>query len=516
MSLLRAAATVGGYTMVSRLLGFVRDSLIAWALGAGGTSDAFFVALRLPNMFRTLFAEGAFSTAFVPVFAGRIAAEGRESARRYAEEAMALLLVVLIVFTILAEFFMPWLIPVLAAGFDGNAAEMGLTTHLTRIMFPYLLFISLATLQGGILNSLGRFAATAATPVLLNVFQIVAIIWSTRFGGTTDALSWAVTAAGVAQCLWLMGSCARAGMGLGLRLPRLTPEMRHLIGLMIPGIFGAGVTQINLMISTNFASFEGTGAISWLQYADRINQLPLALIGTAVGTAILPSLARAIRLGDERSAAEMQNRGIEMALFLTLPAAAALAVVGEPILAVLFQHGEFGPTATHQTAMALSVYALGLPAFVAIKVLVPGFYARQDTKTPVRLAIVSLLVNIILLFVLAGPLRHVGNATATTVAGWANALGLAWVLHRQGHLRLDARNRARLPRILLASLAMAALVALVAPAIGPMLSHGSIPRRGLGLAGLVGLGMVSYAAFVLGLGGVRWGDFAPYLRRRRD
>src|SRR5487761_424109 len=266
MALLRSVATVGGYTMVSRVLGFVRDVLMAQFMGAGPVTDAFFVALRLPNLFRSLFAEGAFSAAFVPLFAGMVAKEGRAAARLFAEDALAALLAVLIVFLLVGEATTPWLLHVLAPGFAEVPATFALTVKLTRITFPYLLFISLVALQGGVLNSLERFAATAATPALLNIFLIGALVFVRPMSGT--ALAWAVTLAGFAQFLWLMGSCHRAGVALHFPRPRWTPALKRLVRLMGPGIVGAGVTQLNLVVSTAVASLLPTGAVSYLYYAD--------------------------------------------------------------------------------------------------------------------------------------------------------------------------------------------------------------------------------------------------------
>src|SRR5579872_2559005 len=292
MALLRSVATVGGYTMMSRVLGFVRDMLTAQFLGAGPVADAFFVALRLPNLFRSFFAEGAFSAAFVPIFAGMIAKEGRLPARLFAEEAMAALTTVLFVFVLVCEIATPALLHVLAPGFAAEPEKFVLTVTLTRITFPYLLFISLVSLQGGVLNSIERFAATAATSILLNLFLITALALSRLWPQwTAHGQAWGIAAAGFAQFLWLMISCARAGMALRLPWPRLTAEVRRLIRIMLPGVFGAGVTQINLLVSTAIASLLPSGAVSYLYYADRLNQLPLGVVGIAVGTAILPSLS---------------------------------------------------------------------------------------------------------------------------------------------------------------------------------------------------------------------------------
>ncbi len=502
MSLFRAAATVGGLTMVSRVLGFFRDVLMAQVLGAGPVSDAFFVALRLPNMFRTLFAEGAFSAAFVPIFTRKLAEDGPDGAKRYAEEALSILVAALLAALLLAECFMPELIPLIAHGFTGKPEELALATALTRITFPYLVFISLASLQSGILNAFDRFAAAAITPALLNVFQLAGLFWSEQYGQAPQVLSWCVTAGGVAQFLWLAFSCARTGMALRLHWPRITAEMKRLGAIMGPGILGAGANQINLFVSTNVASEFAPGAISYLNWADRLNQLPLAIIGTAVGTAILPALSRQLRGEDDKAAMEIQNRGIELSLLLSVPAAAALMVLAGPIVWVLFRHGNFNAAAAAGTSSALAAYAAGLPAFVLSKVLVPAFYARHDTKTPVRVAILSMVVNIALIFALAQPFQHVGNAIATSVAGWVSTLTLAWLLHRRNHFRLDSRARRRLPRIVAAAAAMASILAVVAPLAEPYLHAGGIivPYTALAVLVLLGLGTYGGSALLFGAG----------------
>ncbi|MGH7013264.1 MAG: murein biosynthesis integral membrane protein MurJ [Stellaceae bacterium] len=520
MALLRSVATVGGYTMMSRVLGFVRDMLTAQFLGAGPVADAFFVALRLPNLFRSFFAEGAFSAAFVPIFAGMIAKEGHKPARLFAEDAMAMLTTVLFVFVLACEIATPALLHVLAPGFAAEPEKFALTVTLTRITFPYLLFISLVALQGGVLNSLERFAATAATPVLLNLFLIGTLLLVRPVSGA--ALSWAVTTAGFAQFVWLMVSCRQAGLPLRFPRPRWTPALKRLVGLMGPGIFGAGVTQLNLVVSTAVASLLPTGAVSYLYYADRLNQLPLAVVGIAVGTAILPPLSRQIRTGDEAGAVRTQNRGLELALLLTLPAAVALGVLARPILATLFERGAFGPTEVVATAGALAAYAAGLPAFVLVKVLAPAFFARHDTATPVKVAVLAVAANLVLTLTLgvALPFAHVGIACATSAAGWINALALLWLLQRRTHLRLDARSRARIPRILVASLLMGAvLVALKVPLAPYFGAH--LLARLAALVALIAAGLAAFAIFALVLGAADRSELGQRLgldlaaRRRR-
>ena len=513
MSLLRPVATVGSYTLISRIFGFVRDILTAAILGAGLVADAFFVAQRLPNLFRSLFAEGAFSAAFVPLFAGTMAEHGRETARIFAEEALAVLLVALLGFVLLGEIFMPEVMQVIAPGFSEEPGKFDLAVDLARITFPYLLFIALVALQGGVLNSVDRFAAAAATPVLLNLFLIAALLLMRRFDWNDGrALAWAVTAAGFAQFLWLLFSCGRAGLALRLPRPRLTPAVRRTLAVMAPGTIGAGVTQLNLLISTALASFLPSGSVSYLYYADRLNQLPLGVVGIAVGTAILPSLSRQVRLGQLGDAVATQNRGIEMALLLTLPAAVALAVLATPILAVLFQRGAFGPADTAATAAALAAYAAGLPAFVLIKVLAPAFFARHDTATPVKIAVAAMALNLLLTLVMMQFLAHVGIALATTAAGWLNALTLLALLIRRGHFAFDRRARRNLPRVGLAAVGMGTVVAMLRLLLAPALaSPGMLPMGAL--AALICAGLAVFAATALGLGLADWRLLLGRLRR---
>jgi len=514
MALLRSVATVGSYTLVSRVFGFVRDVLTAAILGTGAVADAFFVAQRLPNLFRSLFAEGALSAAFVPLAAGALAEGGTEAARRFAEEAFAVLCTVLVVFVVLGEIFMPAVMRLIAPGFESEPGKFALVVDLSRITFPYLLFISLVALQGGLLNSVDRFAAPAATPILLNLFLIAGLFAMARLGWHDGrVLAWALTAAGVAQFFWLMGSCARAGVALRLRLPRLTPAVRQTLIIMGPGVLGAGVTQLNQLISTALASLLPGGSVSYLYYADRLNQLPLGVVGIAVATAILPPLSRQVRGGDAAGAETTQNRGVELALLLTLPAAVALALLARPILSVLFERGAFGPDAAAATAMALAAYAAGLPAFVLVKVLAPGFFARRDTATPVKIAVVALATNLALTLLLMQFWAHVGVAAALSIAGWVQALALLAVLARRGHFRLDGRARRNLPRIAAAALGMGLILVTLDLALAPALASGMATRLAA-LAGLIAAGFVVFGALVVLLGVTGWRDLRGQFRRQ--
>ncbi len=522
MALLRSVATVGSLTLVSRVFGFIRDILTAAILGAGPIADAFFVAQRLPNLFRSLFAEGAFGAAFVPLASGALAEGGKPAARAFAEEAFAVLFAVLFAFVVLGEIFMPWVMTAVAPGFAAEPGKFELVVTLTRITFPYLLFISLTALLGGLLNTVDRFAAPAATPVLLNLFLIAALLLMARhrsqagdWQGWHDgqALAWALTAAGVAQFLWLMLSCARAGVALRLRLPRLTPRVRETLRIMGPGVFGAGITQINLVISTALASLLASGSVSYLYYADRLNQLPLGVVGIAIGTAILPLLSRQVRAGDAAGAAATQNRGVELALLLTLPAAAGLAILAQPILSVLFERGAFGAAEASATAAALAAYAAGLPAFVLVKVLAPGFYAHRNTATPVKVAVATMVANLVLTIVLMQFLAHVGVAIALSAAGWLQAVTLLVLLARHGHFRLDRRATRNIPRIAAATIGMAAILVGLRLLLDPAVAGPALMRLAT-LALMILAGIVAFAALVLALGVTDWRELRGQLRRQ--
>jgi putative peptidoglycan lipid II flippase len=519
MNLVRATATIGSLTLLSRIGGFVRDVLQATILGAGLAADAFLIAQRLPNLFRALFAEGAFASAFVPMFNRQVGADGGrlEGARRFAEDVLAVLLPVLILFTIVMVAAAGPVVWALTGGFpDAGPGKYALTVDFTRLTFPYLALISLVSLLGGLLNSVGRFAVNAAAPILLNLVLIAGLLWSR---GSEDVLvgrvqALCVTLGGVAQLLWLLWSCQRAGIALRLRAPRLTPQVRQLMALIVPAALGAGAVQVNLVISTALAArFLGEGAVSWLYYADRLNQLPLGIIGIGVGTALLPTMSRLIGADDAPGAVAQQNRAIELVLLLTLPAAAGLAILSAPIINVLFEHGQFTAADTAATAAALSAFALGLPAYVLIKVLTPGFHARGDTATPVRVAVAAMLVNLVGNLVLIWPLGHVGIAVGTAISAWTNAGVLAWLLVRRGQFALDARSRRTLPRVALATLAMLAVLWAVQP-LRPA-AGAALPMRGLLPVLLLGAGGLSYLAAARALGLFTVKGLAAQLKRKR-
>jgi len=519
--LIRAIATVGSMTLISRLLGFVRDVAVAWVLGAGWMADVFFVAFKLPNLFRRLFAEGAFNLAFVPIFAGKLETEAdpdsAHGARTFAAQAQSGLLVVLLLFTILIELTMPWVVRVIAPGFVDEPQKYQLAVDLMRITFPYLVFISLVSLLGGILNSLGKFWAAAATPILLNLTLITAVFALTpAMPSPAHALSWGIAGAGVVQLAWMIWHTGRAGWMPRLVRPRMTDDVKRLLKRIAPVAVGAGIYQISLLIDTVIASLLVSGSISYLFYADRLVQLPLGVVGVAVGTALLPLLARQIKSGDEAGAMNSQNRAVEFALLLTLPAAVALFVIPDTIVSVLFERGEFTADATAKTAMALMVFACGLPAYVLVKALAPGYFAREDMSTPIKIGGLCVVVNIVIALSLMGPLAHVGLAAATVVSQWLNAGLLTFFLVRRGQFHFDGRLRRRLWRTLSATAVMAAAVVmlnwLLMVELKGWLGGGS-SEKALGLAVIVGGGMVTYGICAHVFGAARLGDVKGWMRR---
>lgn len=522
-SLLRAFATVSGMTLISRVTGFVRDILIAGVLGAGLAADAFLIAFQFPNLFRRLFAEGAFSAGFVPIFSEILEKEGREKARRFAEDALAVLATTLLVFVLVMMVCMPFALFAIAPGFDRIPGQMERATDLARVAFPYLFFISLVSLQSGVLNALDRFAAAAATPILLNLTLISAVLFAIASGvDAADALAWGVSLAGVVQFAWLAWRVRAAGMPLGLVRPRLSPRVRQLLKRILPVVFGASLYQLNLLVDKIIATLVAVGAVSWLYFADRVNQLPLGVIGVGIGVALLPMLSRSIQNGDDQEARYAQNRAIEISLMLTVPAAIGLLVLAGPISATLYERGAFTAADRDAVAAALAAFAGGLPAYVLIKALAPGFFSRQDTATPVKISIAAMIVNVVLNLVLMKPLGHVGIALATAVSAWLNAGLLTRVLMQRGHFVADARLIKRFPRVLLASFMMGGVLwmSLEFGPVGlevlfgtPGQAAGAEASRAFALAVLIAGGGGLYVAVLLATGGAALSDLKA-LRRR--
>ena len=488
MSLYRNFLSVGGLTLLSRVFGFVRDALMAAVLGAGPAADAFYAAFRFPNLFRRLFAEGAFNTAFVPMFSGALAQRGNAAAVELASRIMAWLVAVLVVVTILAEIFMPWVLIPFVPGFLDDPEKFDLTVLLTRILFPYLACMSLMAAYGAILNSLNRFFAAAFAPVILNLVSIAVLLplatfWVQEPEEATVWVAIATVVAGLAQLASVWWAVRRSEVVPRFQLPRLDAEVKRFWLLALPAVISGGVIQINIFIGTIIAS-GAASAISYLYYADRLYQLPLGIIGIAIGTVLLPVLSGHLKSGRTVEAHDTQDQSLLIAMLLSLPAATALAALAEPIVRVLFERGAFGPAATAETAAALVAFAIGLPAFVLVRVLQPGFFAREDTVTPTVFAGVSVVINIGLSLLLFPAFEHVGIAIATTVSAWANAALLAGRLAQRGHYRPSRAELVRHATILAIALGMAALLlALYWPVQAVFVPGGNI----LAQAGLLAL-----------------------------
>lgn len=509
--LLQSFATVGGWTMASRVLGFVRDILIAAFLGSGPVAEAFFVAFRLPNMFRRFFAEGAFNMAFVPMFATRLEGEGPEVARRFGTEALSALAAALLVLTLVAQIAMPVFVWALASGFQADE-RFEMAVLFSRIVFPYILFISLAALFSGILNAFGKFAAAAAAPVLLNVIFICAILLAYLMGWNVGlALVWAAAFAGVAQLALVWFGARQIGMGLVPRRPRLTPDVRRLIAIGIPAALAGGVMQINLVVGTQVASYFDR-AISWLSYADRVYQLPLGVVGIAIGVVLLPELSRRFRAGDRAGTADAMNRAAEFTMILTIPAAVALVAIPALIVSILFERGSFSAADTAATAQALAIYAVGLPSFVLQKVLQPAWFAREDTKTPLRFAVISMIVNLVLAVGLAPFVGFLAAAIGTTMAGWVNVI-LLWrgIRHLDDTLTVDPRLRYRAPRIAISAFAMGLICWLLTSWLAPILPG----AQTLVFLIVFAVAICVYFSLAVGLGAFRPSDVKEALRKRR-
>ncbi len=521
MKLARALGSVGGLTLVSRVLALVRDSLAARYVGAGFASDAFNgVAFRLPNMFRALFAEGAFSAAFIPLFNKKAAGDGGLPAGYdFAERALAVLLPVLILFTlvlIVAAWPITW---ALSGGFarqNPTAGQFAFAVTLSRITIPYLALISLASLLGGILNSLDKFWVNAAAPILLNV-AMIAGLWF--FHGadeyeTARVQAMSVTIGGALQLLWLIWACKRAGVSMKIKRPRLDDDIRELLRKILPAAAGAGASQINLLVSTALSGWLlASGSITYIYYADRLNQLPLGLIGIGLGTILLPTISRMLSKGEDAAAMETQNRGIELALFLTLPATVAFLVVAEPIVRGLFQYGRFTADDAMRCGWALSAFSIGLPSYVLVKVLTPGYYARGDTKTPVRYAMLSILINIIGNLAMIPTLGHIGPPLATALSSTVNVAMLYRTLVKRGHFVADAGLRRRLPRLAIAAFIMGVALWAGEDLLDPWLTSAMVQRYvALGL--LVGAGVALYGLASFVTGAYRLSDIKALMRRK--
>jgi putative peptidoglycan lipid II flippase len=459
MNLFKAATTVGGWTAISRILGMVREMLMSHYMGASIMSDAFVVAFKFPNFFRRFFAEGALNAAFVPQFSGKLLEDGSVAAKKMATDIFSIMAWFLFGFVLFIEVLTPFVIPVIAPGFSSTPERVELAITFTRITFPYILCISLTALLAGMLNSVDRFWAASAAPILLNIAMIFALLmipYTKLPSGVLLSIS--VFIAGILQFAWLYWSCARHGLALSLHLPRLTDDVRRVLRQMLPGMVGAGVMQINLLIDLQLASLLPIGSMSYLYYADRLYQLPMSVFGVAIGTALLPSLSKLWRANDTDQALQLQNKALTFALFMNLPAAVGLIILSHPLISILFGHGRFSSADVAQTAPALAAFASGLPAYVAAKVFTTTFFATNDTKTPVKVAGFAILGNIILNLCLMPFLFHVGLALATSITAYGQVIALAILLHKRKLFTLTRSLIGFVVKITTLSIAMGLLI----------------------------------------------------------
>lgn len=518
MNLIKAIGTIGGLTMVSRVLGFARDMIGSRVLGASHQNDAFNVAFTLPNIFRRLFAEGAFASGFVPLFSRRMASGGVEDARRFSNEILAVFMPTLLAITLLFVIVMPGFLWLIVSDYADTPGKFELAVELTRWTFPYLLFVSLVALLSGVLNSLTRFAIAAFAPALLNVCLIVALLLSPGGDGpeqlttTVRMMAIAVLAGGVLQFALCWSAVRRAGVRLHFGRPRLTPAVKELVILILPATVAAGVYQISQLFYTFFASRLGEGALTNLFYADRLNQLPLSIVGTALGTAILPTISRAIERGQDDRAADVQARAFDLAMLLTLPAALALSVTAFPIIAALFQGGNYSAEDAAITGQVLAILVLGLPAYVLVKVLTPGFYARRDVKTPVYIAMSILAGSVVANFLLIPVIGIYSLAAVTSAGAWLNFLLLFVILMARGHFSMPGWLLSRLARQLVAAAMMGGALFFLQRALGDMFV-GGFGERAIGLALIVGTGSIIYFGVAWAIGAVDRENFKALFRR---
>ncbi len=523
MTFKRAFFTVSGLTILSRITGLVRDIMAANILGAGMAADAFFVALRLPNLFRRLFAEGAFSISFVPLFTTALK-EGKEEARTFAEQALAALLLVLIPFTTLMIVIMPYFMHVITPGYSDDPEKFSFAITLSRITFPYLLLISLAALMGSIMNALGRFGPYAAAPVAFNLTQLIALFfWNDNQIQAATAQAWAVTISGAVQLIWLIYAARKIDWKIRLVRPVLSPKIKRLLVLIGPGAMGAGIMQINIFIDMILASKLPEGAISYLSYSERLYQLPIGVIGIAISTALLPILSHALRTQPMEKAHEEQNRAIEFGLYLALPAAIALIFIPREILSVLFERGKFTPEVSYYTALAASAFALAIPAYTVNKVLTVAYYAREDTRTPFLISVRTVILNSVLavsvIYLMLGTkyesIAHAGLALCTSMTSWLNAYFLSQRLKHDGHWVADQHFWPRIGAIFMSGFALGFVLWILSFLLEPAFSQ-TLWIRIAALGITVVIGMMSYFSIAHITGAQRLDEAWKMMKRRRN
>lgn len=502
MSLFKSIATFGGFTFVSRITGFLRDMVLANMLGAGMVSDAFFVSFKLPNLFRSLFAEGAFTSAFVPIFSQKLVGEGKKKSMLFASEAISILVFFLLIFVVLFEVFMPYVVDVLAPGFAHDTGKMELATSLCRITFPFLLFISIVSFQAGILNSFEKFAAPAAAPIILNLMMIISGFLFVPFSATpAHGFAVGITVAGFLEILWLGYFLKRQNAKISpyynIKKVLQNPEIKTLFKRIAPGVVGAGIYQINMVVDTIIVSLVGTGAISWLYYANRLQQLPLGVVGAAISVALLPILSKQLKANDITESCRTQDKAVEYGALLSFPAAVLMIVLAYPVINILFEHGRFTASDSQMTSYAVIAYSVGLPCYVLVKALMPNFFARGDTVTPVKYSAVVFLTNLIFNLILMRPFGHVGIAAATTIAAFVSLFQYVYGLKKRGYWQVSGVLIYKIAKIAFCSLLMGAVVFSAEQALN--LTFGGWLHLGIicKLCILGGLGILGLATFLI-------------------
>lgn len=506
MSFIKSIATFGGFTMISRITGFLRDMIIANFLGAGTVSDAFLVSFKLPNLFRSLFAEGAFTSAFVPLFSSKLVASGRDKSIEFAAKAISLLTFILIGFVIIFEFGMPYVVKFLAPGFSNNPEKITLTIELCRITFPFLLFISVVSFQAGILNSFDRFAAPAAAPIILNLGIILAGLLSViLLDMPVYGMAWGITISGIIEVIWLKYFLNKESIRIkpDFQIKKLfkDSEIHTLFKRIAPGIVGAGIYQINMVVDTILVSLVASGAVSWLYYANRLQQLPLGVIGAAISVALLPLLSRRLKAGETKEAADVQDKAVIYGLMMSLPAAILFICLADSLVALLFEHGKFSAADTHKTSLALQAYAIGLPCYVMVKALMPNFFARGDTKTPVKYSAVVFLANLTLNLLLMKPFGHVGIATATSIAAFVSLYQYIHGLKKRNYWSFSNSLKKQIFNIIICSIVMGIFTFITQYTLNKFFTSPSIIVLFLKLSiiGIIGLATFLIAAKIRGV-----------------
>lgn len=507
MNLLKSLAAVSSMTMFSRVLGFARDAIVARIFGAGMATDAFFVAFKLPNLLRRIFAEGAFSQAFVPILAEYKSKQGEEATQVFVAYVSGLLTLALAVITALGILAAPWVIMVTAPGFADSADKFALTSQLLRITFPYILLISLTSLAGAILNTWNRFSVPAFAPTLLNVSMIgFALFAAPYFHPPVLALAWAVVAGGILQLFYQLPHLKKIGMLVMPRVNFKDSGSLRVVKQMGPAILGVSVSQISLIINTIFASFLVSGSVSWMYYADRLMEFPSGVLGVALGTILLPSLSKSFASGNHEEYQSLMDWGLRLCFLLALPSAVALGILSKPLTVSLFQYGKFSAFDALMTQRALIAYSVGLIGLIVVKVLAPGFYSRQDIKTPVKIAIATLIITQAMNLAFIGPLKHAGLSLSIGLAACLNAGLLYWQLRKRKIFIPRPGWRVFLLRLAAAVMVMA-LVLLGMMQVMPEWSQGSMVWRLMRLLAVVVAGIAAYFATLTALG-FRIKDFA--------